>query len=715
MLDYRQGALVTLVVAGLSLQGCDDAVPGPIGGLVVVIRPIAAPIGSPNDEVDRVEVTYARVEAIHRVNLLDAPESKVVLDSHERTIVLPNAGSTDDVFVAQFQVPVGFVSQIRFFPTAVTLHLKSGASVILDPDSPDLPSWRNTGWKFAAIDGAPFEVRHDELSGARGLMAFDERLVREGPRNQTAKAWKIKPTLPAEPFQVNPSDDEPGVFLDQLTVVFREGVSSVRIDEINARIGARVLIMPVLGTWYRIKLPATINEEDASRYFHDQPEVSGVMPAIDFGTFLIPNDNANATQHDLIHLAEAWDIAIDAGSIGRSTVVVAVIEPDGFNIANRDLYRNVWINQGELPLALFDSNDSGVIDPSEIARYDTDPTGAPDGIITIRDLENEDGGIRPRDANSNNRVDGFDLIQPVADGGWANSVDEDQNGFADDLVGWDFANNDNNPSPDGPPNNQHGTAVASIIAAEGNNDTDIAGISWRASLIAVRASVWKNTLPAEHFAQAVRYVESVNALVVNVSSGYSFARKGYDAGCGDTSTQTIAQIKPEIWDAGVQEADREYAALFSGTRALFVFAAGNSGHFLDDERLMTLPQEAVWRAIPATTLLVGNAKDQSSNAATSHYGSAVELWAPGQQWQLPTFQNFPGTASPQDGSSLAAPAVVGAAALLASHNRAFLGNARGLKRALTTTAASSVTVVCKERSIADQPFLNVRDLLGAAP
>lgn len=515
---------------------------------------------------------------------------------------------------------------------------------------------------------------------------------------------------------MNPGDDEPGVFFDRLTVVFREGTSATRIAEINARISARLLIAPSLGTWYRVKLPATINAADASRYYLDQAEVSGVMPAVDFGTFHSPADNTNAVQTDLIHMAEAWDIALDAGTIGRSTVISAIIEGGGLDIAHADIYRNIWINQGELPLSLFDSNDSGTIDASEIAQYDLDPPGAPDGLITIRDLERLDGGIRPTDANRNGRVDGFDLVQPLRDGGWADGINDDQNGisakldagYVDDLVGWDFWDNDNDPRPTATVD-QHGTAVASIMAAEGDNGTGMAGIVWRTSVIAVRAAAGQETLAAEMFQQAVRYVESMNAQVVNVSQGWSFTRTGYDVQCGIMNWQTSPPSEPKPWDAGVQQANREYAALFSGTRALYVFAAGNSGHFIEDDLVETLPQEAVLRAIPQRTVVVGAARDANSNVATSHYGSPVELWAPGWQWNLPTY------ALPQNGTSFAAPAVAGAAVLLASHNPQFLGNAAGLKRALTNTAATSVTVTCKQRSIPNQRLLNVQDLLGAPP
>jgi len=55
-----------------------------------------------------------------------------------------------------------------------------------------------------------------------------------------------------------------------------------------------------------------------------------------------------------------------------------------------------------------------------------------------------------------------------------NHLDDDGNGFVDDMVGWDFFSDTCDPSD----TNGHGTACAGVIAAVGNNNLGIAGVLW---------------------------------------------------------------------------------------------------------------------------------------------------------------------------------------------------------------------------------------------
>ena len=86
---------------------------------------------------------------------------------------------------------------------------------------------------------------------------------------------------------------------------------------------------------------------------------------------------------------------------------------------------------------------------------------------------------------------GVDYTHPdLEDNIWVNEAelngvegfDDDGNGYVDDIRGWDFINNDNAPLDD----NMHGTHVAGIIGAVGNNDKGIAGAAWNVKIMPIK-------------------------------------------------------------------------------------------------------------------------------------------------------------------------------------------------------------------------------------
>ncbi len=72
-----------------------------------------------------------------------------------------------------------------------------------------------------------------------------------------------------------------------------------------------------------------------------------------------------------------------------------------------------------------------------------------------------------------------------------NSIDDDKNGYIDDVFGWDFVNFDNMPIPDtsvGASDEavSHGSLIAGIIGAQGDNEIGVAGINWDIKIMSVR-------------------------------------------------------------------------------------------------------------------------------------------------------------------------------------------------------------------------------------
>jgi len=96
-----------------------------------------------------------------------------------------------------------------------------------------------------------------------------------------------------------------------------------------------------------------------------------------------------------------------------------------------------------------------------------------------------------------------------------NGIDEGNNGYIDDIRGWDFANNDNNPADDF----GHGTNVTGIIGANGNNGIGFAGIDWNCKLMILKGINSQNWGYYSWWSDAIHYAVDNGAKVLNMSLG----------------------------------------------------------------------------------------------------------------------------------------------------------------------------------------------------
>lgn len=293
--------------------------------------------------------------------------------------------------------------------------------------------------------------------------------------------------------------------------------------------------------------------------------------------------------------------SVAAGSEG---IVVGVIDT-GVAIDHADLAANVWLNVGELPAPQRadgsecrddDCDGNGV---TTVADYVDDPQIAAGCLVA--------GVVKPSS-----------LVCAFADGN-----DTDGNGYVDDILGWDFRNDDNRPDDD----HGHGTHVAGTAAAVTDNGVGVAGTS-QARILPLKFLGSSGTGSTADAVKALDYAIRMGVHVTN--SSWS----------GGSADQALSEMILAAHDRG----------------QLFVTSAGNAGRDLDQPDNQRFPASFNH----PNMITVANTTPTDALAGDSNYGAgSVHLGAPGTGIYSTLRHDGYGYRS---GTSMAAPHVAGAAA-----------------------------------------------------
>jgi len=325
---------------------------------------------------------------------------------------------------------------------------------------------------------------------------------------------------------------------------------------------------------------------------------------------------------DLAKLAEQYERSDDVEYAELNYIVSTCREP------NDPLYKVQW------PL-----ENTGQLYPAS-GKFN-DPPGTPDADIDalagwrfIRSAPNTVVAVIDTGLDYTHR----DMVNNV----WINEaelygdegIDDDENGYSDDIYGYDFLNGDSDPMDD----HGHGTHCAGIIAAESDNDLDISGVCWRAQIMALKClgSDGRGDLAAA--AEAVYYAVVNGAEVISNSWG------------GSIGFQGLPKPLMEAYDYAYSQG------------VISVAAAGNQG-----STLINFP------AIFDSVIAVAATDSNDDLASFSNYGDLVDIAAPGVDvLSLRAAGTYRGTPYNEhttiiSGTSQACPHVSGALALVLAY------------------------------------------------
>ncbi len=168
-----------------------------------------------------------------------------------------------------------------------------------------------------------------------------------------------------------------------------------------------------------------------------------------------------------------------------------------------------------------------------------------------------------------------------------NGIDDDENGYVDDVVGWNFVENNNNPWD----RVGHGTHIAGIIASASNNDSGIAGLNPNARIMPLKALNFLGRGRSDQIAAAIHYAIDNGARVINLSLG----------------------------SAQVSQVERSAVRRAVNASVVVVVAAGTASRDTSESGMADLPG--------VLTVAASDPADQ--RAEFSNWGRAIDITAPG--------------------------------------------------------------------------------------
>jgi len=230
------------------------------------------------------------------------------------------------------------------------------------------------------------------------------------------------------------------------------------------------------------------------------------------------------------------------------------------------------------------------------------------------------------------------------------SIDNDRNGYIDDVYGWDFVSNDKDPKPSfdsgfSADAVNHGTIVSGIAAASSNNEQGITGVSWSSQIMSLRVLDSQGLGDVYDVIRAIDYAIAKGADVINMSF------------VGTSYSTPLAEAIRRAYDRGV----------------IVVAAAGNTDPKVNGVDLdLSKSYPVCYEGASGENIVVGvgSIANTLKKSDFSNYGGCVDLMAPGESFYStqvynPAYGDFATYYNGYwSGTSLSAPLVSGTFGLI---------------------------------------------------